>query len=283
MTKPSILISGCSTGIGHACAMGMKERGWRVFAGARREVDVDRLRQQGLDAVLLDVDDSASIRAAVETVLSATDGRLDALFNNAGFGQPGAVEDLDRDTIRAQFETNLFGALELCNHVIPAMRRQGKGRLVFNSSVLGFAALPYRGAYAASKFAMEGLVDTLRMELAEAGIHVSLIQPGPIRSRFRANAHEKYRKNIRIQGSPHEAVYAAVERRLAPPDAGGGFTLGPEAVLRRLIHAVEHPRPRARYAVTIPTVIFGLLRRVLPTRTLDRVLLRSTRSERKLP
>lgn len=281
--RPSILISGCSTGIGHACAHGMKQRGWRVFASVRRDSDLERLRREGLETVLLDVDDSSSIHAAVETVLAATDGILDALFNNAGFAQPGAVEDLSRRMMRAQFETNLFGALELTNQVIPAMRRQGKGRIVFNSSILGFAALPYRGAYNSSKFAMEGLADTLRMELKGSGIHVCLIEPGPIRSRFRANAHIKYRENIQTSGSAHEALYAALERRLSAPDSGGGFTLPPEAVLKRLVHAAEHRRPRPRYYVTVPTYLMGYLRRLLSTRAMDWVLLRSTRSERKLP
>ncbi|MEX0730533.1 MAG: SDR family NAD(P)-dependent oxidoreductase [Aquisalimonadaceae bacterium] len=281
--RPAILISGCSTGIGHACAHGMKKRGWKVFAGVRKDADLDRLRGEGLDTVLLDVDDSASIHAAVETVLAATDGHLDALFNNAGFGQPGAVEDLRRDTMRAQFETNLFGALELTNGVLPAMRRQGSGRIVFNSSILGFAALPYRGAYNASKFAMEGLADTLRMELAGSGIHVSLIEPGPIRSRFRANAYARYRNNVSTRGSYHAEQYAALEKRLTAPESSGGFTQPPEAVLKRLVHAVEHPRPRPRYYVTLPTYVFGYLRRVLSSRAMDWVLLRSTASERRLP
>lgn len=280
--RPSILISGCSTGIGLACAHGMQKRGWRVFAGVRKDSDLEQLHHQGLEPVLLDVDDSASIHATVETVLAATDGRLDALFNNAGYGQPGAVEDLSRRVMRAQFETNLFGALELTNQVIPAMRRRGYGRIVFNSSILGFAALPYRGAYNASKFAMEGLADTLRLELKGSGIHVSLIEPGPIRSQFRSNAYIKYKQNINKHESAHQELYGALEQRLASADSGGGFTLPPEAVFKRLVHAVEHRRPKPRYYVTVPTFVLGYLRRILSTRAMDWVLLRSTRSERRV-
>lgn len=279
-----LLISGCSSGIGLTCARGMQERGWRVFAGVRRDHDLERLRREGLDAVLLDVDDSASIQGAVETVLAATDGRIDALFNNAGYGQPGALEDLPREAVRAQFETNLFGALELTNSVIPAMRRRQQGRIVFNSSVLGFSALPYRGAYTASKFAMEGLADTLRMELHASGIHVSLIEPGPISSRFRANAFRHYLDVIKPEHSAHRRQYRALEKRLRSPDTpeGGRFTLPPEAVLKRLVHAVESRRPKPRYYVTLPTYLFGYLRRLLPTRAMDSLLLRATAGERRV-
>ena len=285
--RPTILISGCSSGIGYACAHGLRERGWRVFAGVRRDADMQRLRGEGLEAVLLDVDDSASIGAAAETVLAATGRRLDALFNNAGFGQPGAVEDLSRQALREQFETNLFGAMELGNHLIPAMRARGRGRIVFNSSVLGFTALPYRGAYVASKFAMEGLADTLRMELAGSGIHVSLIEPGPITSRFRSNALRKYQQHIRPQESAHRTVYKALEKRLVSPDStttgGDRFTLPPEAVLKRLVHALESRRPRPRYYVTVPTYLFGYMRRLLSSRAMDWLLLRATTGERRLP
>ncbi len=283
--RPTVLISGCSSGIGRCCAVGLRRQGWRVFAGVRQDAQMESLHELGLESVLLDVDDPASIRAAVETVLAATDGRLDALFNNAGFGQPGALEDLPRQALREQFETNVFGAMELTASVLPAMRRHGHGRIVFNSSVLGFVALPYRGAYNASKFALEGLADTLRMELRGSGVRVSLIEPGPISSRFRANALARYRQFIKPQDSAHRDVYRAVEYRLAQEDepASGPFTLPPEAVLKRLIHALESRRPRPRYYVTLPTYLFGYLRRILPTRAMDAVLLRATAAERRLP
>ncbi|MDN3520659.1 SDR family oxidoreductase [Halomonas ramblicola] len=280
-TTRSVLITGCSSGIGEAAAHALKARGWRVFATARREADLARLAAEGLEAVALELADSASIAACVATVLERTDGRLDALFNNAAYGQPGAVEDLSRAVLRAQLETNLLGTHELTCRVLPAMRRQGRGRIVQNSSVLGLAALPYRGAYVCSKFALEGLTDTLRQELTGTGIHVSLIEPGPITSRFRENAYRAYQANIDAAHSAHATTYRAVEARLAGSDGGGAFTLGPEAVVDKLIHALESPRPRARYYVTLPTHLFGTLKRLLGTRWLDRVLLGSTRSERR--
>jgi len=276
----SVLITGCSSGIGQAAAHALAGRGWRVFASARREADVARLREAGLEALPLDLADSASIEAAVATVRERTAGRLTALFNNGAYGQPGAVEDLSRDVLRQQLETNLLGTHELTTRVLPMMRAQGHGRIVQNSSVLGFAALPYRGAYVCSKFALEGLTDTLRQELTGSGIHVSLIQPGPITSRFRENAHRAFRANIDAAHSAHADTYRKVAARLASQDGKAPFTLGPEAVVAKLIHALESPRPRPRYAVTVPTHLFAALKRLLSTRGMDRVLLRSTRDER---
>ncbi|PWV68842.1 SDR family oxidoreductase [Halomonas sp. A11-A] len=277
----SLLITGCSSGIGHAAAHAMAARGWRVFATARKEADVARLKEEGLEALALDLDSSASIEAAVAEVEKRTGGRLTALFNNGAYGQPGAVEDLSRETLRQQLETNLLGTHELTARVLPMMRAQGHGRIVQNSSVLGFAALPYRGAYICSKFALEGLTDTLRQELAGSGIHVSLIQPGPITSRFRENAHRAFRAQIATARSAHAETYRKVEARLASTESKAAFTLGPEAVVAKLIHALEHPRPRPRYAVTLPTHLFAALKRVLSTRGMDRVLLHSTRDERE--
>ncbi|MFO1423163.1 MAG: SDR family oxidoreductase [Candidatus Competibacteraceae bacterium] len=270
-----ILITGCSSGIGACAAHGLKARGWRVFATARQPVDVARLQAEGLESLPLDLCDSNSIRAAVMEILARTGGRLDALFNNGAYGQPGAVEDLTRAALREQFETNLFGTQELTNHIIPVMRRQGGGRILYNSSVLGLVAFPYRGAYVASKFALEGLADTLRLELIGAGIHVCLIEPGPILSRFRDNAHAAYRRHIRAEASPHREPYAAMEARLLKQGPAAPFTLPPEAVLKRVIHALESPRPRARYPVTVPTYLFAALRRILPTRALDAILRRA--------
>lgn len=268
----TILITGCSSGIGYACAHGLRERGYRVFASARKPEDVERLSGEGLEALRLDLDDPASIRDAVDQVLSRTQGRLYALFNNGAYTQVGAVEDLSRAVLRAQLETNLFGWHELTCRVIPVMRNQGYGRIVQNSSILGLAALAYRGAYVASKFALEGLTDTLRLELAGSGIRVSLIEPGPIESRIRANSYEKFRAHIDREHSPHREQYGAVERRLLQEGPVQSFTLPPQAVLKKLIHALESPRPKSRYCVTVPTYLFGGLRRVLSSRGLDRVL-----------
>jgi NAD(P)-dependent dehydrogenase (short-subunit alcohol dehydrogenase family) len=268
----SILITGCSSGIGHAVAHGLRARGWRVFASARKPDDVARLRDEGLEALQLDLDNPESIRVAVAEVMARNDGRLGALFNNGGYGQVGAVEDLSRDALRAQFETNLFGWVELTNWVLPVMRKQAYGRIVMNSSVLGYAAMPYRGAYIAAKYALEGLTDTLRMELAGSGVHVSLVEPGPIVSRFRENCLPHFERHVDWQGSVHRAVYEAQRARLRAPGPVAPFTLGPEAVLAKVVHALESRRPRPRYPVTVPSVAFWWLRRVLSTRMMDRVL-----------
>jgi NAD(P)-dependent dehydrogenase (short-subunit alcohol dehydrogenase family) len=274
MQDKAVLITGCSSGIGLCVAQGLRDRGYRVFATARKAEDVTTLTEQGLESLRLDLDDSESIQLAVEEVLRRTDGRLYALFNNGAYGQPGAVEDLSRDALRRQFETNLFGWHELTNLVLPVMRKQGKGRIIQDSSILGFIALPFRGAYIASKYALEGLSDTLRLELADTDIHVSLIEPGPIRSKFRQNAMLAYREHIDPQRSVHRERYLAMEARLNKPGPGMPFTLPPEAVLKRVIHALESPRPKPRYYVTFPTYLFGTLKRVLSFRALDRVLLR---------
>ena len=272
----SVLITGCSSGIGYRCAHGLKARGFRVFASARKQKDVERLTGEGLEALRLDLDDPDSIGWAVDQVLSRTDGRLYALFNNGAYGQPGAVEDLSREVLRAQFETNLLGWHDLTCRFIPVMRKQGYGRIVQNSSILGLVTLASRGAYVASKFALEGLTDTLRLELDGSGIHISLIEPGPIESRFRANSHEKFRVNIDVDNSLHRERYLAAEKRLLKEGPAQPFTLPPEAVLTKLLHALESRRPRARYYVTVPTYLFGNLRRILPTRALDWVLRRAS-------
>lgn len=277
MTKAkTILITGCSSGIGLCCAEGLKARGYRVFATARKPEDVARLRAAGFESFRLDLTDSRSIREAVEAVLAATGGELYALFNNGAYGQPGAVEDLSREVLREQFETNLFGTHELTTLLIPVMRRQGYGRIVQNSSVLGFAAMSYRGAYNASKYALEGLSDTLRLELMGSGVQVSLIEPGPILSRFRDNAFAMYLKHIRPDASVHRETYRAMEARLQTAGPAVPFTLGPEAVLAKLIRALESPRPKARYYVTFPTFLFGFLKRILTDRALDAILKRVT-------
>jgi len=280
----TVLITGCSSGIGYHVAVGLKARGYRVIATARQEPDVIRLQQAGLEALQLDLDDSQSIQQAVKQVLQLTDGKLYALFNNGAYGQPGAVEDLSRDVLRQQFETNLFGWLELTNLIIPAMRQQGYGRIIQNSSVLGLITLKYRGAYNASKFALEGLTDTLRQELHGSHIHVSLVEPGPISSDFRKNAYAKFKQNIQVEGSAHQDVYEAVERRLAAqpnPEQKDLFTLGPNAVLNKVIHALEAKKPKPRYYVTVPTYLFAYLRRLLPTTALDWLLRKASSDENK--
>ncbi len=270
--KRTILITGCSTGIGLTCALGMQARGWRVFATARQGEDIERLTTAGLDVIYMDYDEPESIEACVSQVAAATGGRLYALFNNGAYGQPGAVEDLSRDVLKAQFETNVFGWHDLTRQVLPLMRAQGAGRIVQNSSILGLVAMKWRGAYVASKFAIEGLSDALRLELRGSGIHVSLIEPGPIWSKFMDTALKHYDDNIDVEHSPYREYYLQRRKRLAGESRPNRFKLPPEAVLKKLVHALESPRPKARYHVTIPTHVMAAARRLLPTRALDVIL-----------
>ncbi|HMO72413.1 MAG TPA: SDR family oxidoreductase [Paracoccaceae bacterium] len=275
MAQRSILITGCSSGIGLDAARSLHARGWKVFATCRAETDCERLRTEGLDSFRLDYTDPASIAGAVERAAEATGGRLDALFNNGAYACPGAVEDLPTDALRAIFETNLFGWHDLTRRVIPMMRAQGAGRIVQCSSVLGFVGLKWRGAYVATKHALEGLSDVMRLEMAGTGIEVILIEPGPIATRIRENAIPHFERWIDWRASARSAEYAGLLDRLyKPAQKKDRFELQPDAVTARLIHALESPRPRARYHVTTPTHAMGALRRVLPTRALDWVLRR---------
>ena len=267
-----VLVTGCSSGIGRCVALALQARGYRVFASARRQEDLDELAAAGLHAVELHLDRPDSVRAAAQQVLDACDGHVYGLFNNGAYGQPGAVEDLRWEVLEAQLRSNLLGWHELTRLLLPGMRRASSGRIIQNSSVLGLVAMPYRGAYNCSKFALEGLSDTLRLELHGSGVHVSLIEPGPIVSRFRENAFAKFRENIDAENSVHRDSYRAMVARLEHEGPTTRFTLPPEAVLAKVIHALESDRPKARYAVTTPTHLFGLLRRLLGTRQLDWLL-----------
>jgi NAD(P)-dependent dehydrogenase (short-subunit alcohol dehydrogenase family) len=270
MTARSILITGCSSGIGLDAARGLKARGWRVFATCRQEADCERLRAEGLESFRLDYADESSIETAVAETLRRTGGTLDALFNNGAFACPGAVEDLPRGALREIFETNLFGTHDLTRRVIPVMRAQGRGRIVNCSSVLGLVGAKWRGAYVATKFAMEGLTDVLRIEMRGTGIDLILIEPGPIATKIRENAVPHFEKWIDWEASARRDEYASLRGRLYDKKTKKDtFELGPEAVTAKLIQAVEAKRPKARYYVTTPTYLMGALRRVLPTRALD--------------
>lgn len=273
--RRSILITGCSSGIGEHVAQELHSRGYRVFATVRNLADGQALQAAGIDCLVLDYCDSESIKAAVATVLEKTEGQLYALFNNGAYGQPGACEDLSRDAIRQQFETNVFGWMELTNLVIPVMRAQGYGRIIQNSSILGFAAMSMRGAYNASKFAIEGFSDTLRLELTGTDIHISLIEPGPIESQFRANAYQMFRQHIDRDRSVHRDRYEKMIERFESVGSVDPFTLPPAAVLKRVIHALESHRPKIRYPVTVPTYLIGWLKRIVSHRMLDRILHRA--------
>lgn len=262
--RPTIIVTGCSTGIGAHCARALAADGWRVFATVRKPEDRDALEADGIEALLMDYAEAASIAALVDEVTKRAGGRIDALFNNGAYGQPGAIEDLSTDVLRRQFEANFFGWHELTRRVIPLMRARGAGRIVQCSSILGLLPYRYRGAYTASKYALEGLSVTLRMELEGSGIHVSLIEPGPIESRFTANALRMIEENVDLQNSAHAGEY---KRQLARLDGTGPvnrYKLGPDAVYKVLKHALTATRPRPHYPVTVPARRGMLLKRLLP-------------------
>jgi NAD(P)-dependent dehydrogenase (short-subunit alcohol dehydrogenase family) len=275
MQQRTILITGCSSGIGYAAAHTLRERGWKVFASCRQTRDCERLAAEGFDAPQLDYTDASSIAAALDHVLEQTGGTLDALYNNGAHATPGAVEDLPTDALREIFESNFFGWHELTRKIIPVMRAQGHGRIIQCSSVLGLVTMPWRGAYNSTKFALEGLTDTLRIELRDTPIHVTLIEPGPITSNIRANSIPHFERWIDWKSSARKAQYeSALLDRLYTARGPDRFELPPQAVVDRLIHALEADRPRPRYYVTTPTRISGILKRILPTRALDWVLSR---------
>lgn len=272
----SILITGCSSGIGHDAAHALRARGWRVFAACRKAADCARLRGEGLESPQLDYQDAESIRAAFAEVAAATGGGPHALFNNGAFALPGALEDVPTEGLRAIFEANFFGWHELVRLAVPAMRARGAGRIVQCSSVLGLVAARMRGAYVASKFAVEGHADTLRLELRGTGIRVVLIEPGPIRTRFRQNAQAHYERWIDRERTPWARFYAeTLEKRLYAADAAPDpFELPPAAVSAKLVRALESARPATRYYVTTPTYIAGMAKRLLPARWLDAMLMK---------
>ncbi len=277
MTQKSILITGCSSGIGHDAAHGLAARGWRVFATCRRQEDCDRLSQEGLESFRLDYTDEDSLGAALGECLTRTGGTLDALYNNGAYACPGATEDLPRDALRAIYETNVFGYHDLTRRVIPVMRAQGHGRIINCSSVLGLVTLRFRGAYNSTKFALEGLTDTLRLELRGTPIRVITIEPGPITARIRENSRPHFEKWIDWENSAWREMY---EKTLMPrlydeSGARDAFELPASAVTAKLIRALESAHPRPRYYVTTPTYMMGALRRLLSTRALDRVLARN--------
>jgi NAD(P)-dependent dehydrogenase (short-subunit alcohol dehydrogenase family) len=268
MTEKSILITGCSTGIGRVCAQGLKTRGYRVFATARKDEDLKRLEDEGFEAIALDYRYSQSVRGCAAEVQRRSEGKLFALFNNGAYGQPGAVEDITRPVMEEQFAANFFGWHELTTLLLPMMRKNGAGRIIQCSSLLGLQALKYRGPYNASKFAIEGLTDTLRLELRGTNIKVVTINPGPIESKFVPNARAAFEKNVDMTNSFHKEAF---ERQRARLERGGNtkFKLPATAVLDKLMLALERENPRAHYYVTTPTYLVALARRFLPQRAID--------------
>jgi len=279
MSTKTILITGCSSGIGHDAALALRQRGHRVIASCRNPADLEKLKAAGLSAVLLDVADSQSIVTALEEVRGITGGGLDVLINNAGYGQAGALEDVPRELLREQFETNVFGLMDLTRQVIPMMRQQGEGRIINISSILGFISMPFRGAYNASKYAVEGLSDTLRLELKPSGIRVITIEPGPIESRFRDTVVDRTLQKIDREHSHFAAQYRHMLGDYRQQKSTSTFTRGTDAVIVKLIAAIEKKNPKVKYRVTFPTHLMAWLKRLLSTAMLDRVIARISKKE----
>lgn len=253
--QKSVLITGCSSGIGLACAEDLKRQGYRVLAACRKPEDVERMNQSGFTGVLLDLDSPESVKTGAAYVIELTDNRLYGLFNNGGFGVYGPLQTLSREQLEQQFSTNLFGTHQLTMLLLPAMLPHREGRIVMTSSVMGLVSTPGRGAYAASKYALEAWSDALRMELHHSGIKVSLIEPGPIRTQFTQNVNQ-----------------TQADHPVENPGIAARFTLGPEAVVEKVRHAFESPKPKLRYPVTLVAHALSWLRRLLPGRMLDKIL-----------
>jgi short-subunit dehydrogenase len=277
--QKTVLITGCSSGIGLACAQELQKRDYNVFATVRQAADVKKLTRLGLNSIQLDITDSNSIKDALKTITQQTNNRLDILINNCSYAQAGAIEDLTKKVIQAQFETNLFGPLELTTHVLKIMRQQNHGRIIQIGSLLGYVSMPYRGAYCASKFALEGLSDTLRQELHNTNIHVAIIEPGPIHSKIRANAKKRFLENLDLKNSIHHKTYQKMHDEFFSIDAKKSFYLQPEAVIKKIIQAITCKKPKARYYVGFPAHFFSLLKHILPTFLLDRIILEILKRE----
>ena len=272
MKSRSILITGCSSGIGLDTAKRLASDGWRVFASCRSEEDCAERVAEGFEAPQLDYEDSDSIARGAQEVLQATGGTLDAVFHNGAYALPGPLEDIPAEGMRTQFEANFLGWHDLNRHLIPVMRKQGHGRIMFNSSVLGLVGMRWRGAYVATKFALEGYADVLRMEMAETGIKVVLIEPGPIETDFRKNAIKQFENWVDWKASPRRAQYESSLLDLLKKGGSSGVQWPASAVTDAVVKALNAPNPRARYGVTTPTHAMAVARRVLPTRALDWIL-----------
>lgn len=270
-----VLITGCSSGIGLCAALTLNQQGYKVIASCRQDKDVQRLQDSGLTCIKLDLADSASIKAGVAQALEISGQNLYAIINNGAYGQPGAIEDLPVEALKAQFATNFFGWHELTTLLMPHFRRQNYGRIIQISSVLGFAATRYRGAYNSSKFALEGWSDTLRLELRGSNIHISILEPGPIETQFRPNALQAFRHWIDMDSSFHKQEYQQQLARLSKEKSSNKYTLPPQACIEPILHALESDKPKIRYRITTPTKVIAVLQRLLPTSVIDKILAKS--------
>ncbi|HFU76019.1 MAG TPA: SDR family NAD(P)-dependent oxidoreductase [Arcobacter sp.] len=267
----TILITGCSTGIGLETALYLQEEGFRVFPTARNQEDVDRLKALSFEAFKLDVTNKDEITSVLDEIITLTGGTLDVVFNNAGFGQPGAIEDISTEALKYQFETNVFGLHEVTLQVLEIMKKQGYGRIIQHSSVVGLVALRIRGAYVASKYAVEGLTDTLRQELSDTNIDVTLLNTGPVTSDFRKNAMKNLEKYVEVEHSRFKESY---KRALGGEKSAVPFNLPAIAVAKKVEAIMLAKKVKPRYYITKATYILGFLKRVLSTKQLDKVLLK---------
>lgn len=272
MSKPHpvVLITGASSGIGHATALALAARGWIVYGAARRVDRMTALQDAGCHVLEMDVTDDASMVAGVDRIV-AEQGRLDVLVNNAGYGSYGALEDVPIAEARRQFEVNVFGLARLTQLVLPTMRALGRGRIVNISSIGGRIYEPIGSWYHATKFAVEGLSDSLRIELAPHGIDVVIIQPGPIRTEWNGISRESALE--RSGEGPYRAQAAALVRNYETTDASA-LSGTPEDVAATIVKAVTASRPRTRYATPVAAKIIVGLRRALPDRVMDSILRR---------
>ena len=279
--EKKVLVTGCSSGIGLATARVLRQRGWQVVPTARKDEDLAMLRDDGFTPVRLDVADEKSVTDAAAAALEIFGGKIGALVNNAGFGQAGAAEDLTRETLAYQMNVNFIGAHDLTTRFIPVMRKQGWGRIVNVSSVLGKIIIPFYGSYSASKFAMEALTDAMRAELWHTGIGVILIEPGPIVSEFRRNAAERAQASLDLEHAVFGAAYhKEIQRRIRQQKKPDAFTLAPEAVAEKIFHAIESGSPKRRYRVTIPAYLGTWAARFAPDWLLDSVNIRKIPAEK---
>lgn len=252
----SIFITGCSSGIGFLSANALKNRGYRVIVSCRKIQAVERLNGLGFETVLLDLDDPLSVEQAAAQVLALTNNNLYALFNNAGFGVYGKLTTISRQQLEQQFSTNFFAVHQLTQLLLPAIKAQGGGRIIQTSSIVGFIATPGRGAYSASKYALEAWSDVMRLELSDCNVKVCLIEPGPLTTNFKTNV-----------------LQTEQQRKVENPPIAKRFTLPPEAILPKLFHALESRSPKVRYRVTLVTQLAAIAKRILPDKLMDKILI----------
>ena len=271
----TVLVTGCSSGIGQGIAGYLRERGWDVFPTARSESGLQDLRSEGFKALFLDLHDSESIQQCASSFLRQSPMGIGAIVNNAGFALPGAVEDLSRDDLRLQFEVNVFGLQELTNRLVPVFRRQGWGRIVNISSIYGVLTAPMVGGYCASKYALEALSNAQRMELGESGVALSLVEPGPILSSFRETAYQALRNKLSVDNYFHGTYENVLKRELGKPQRTSWLTRGPRCVAERVLHAITSDRPKRRYLVTFPAYVGSFMARICPQSLIDYAMKKS--------